>query len=365
MAAFAQLFGQMGEGYQKARDTQTTEQNELAKAKESIQARLQQQANVDKWRQDQEKLRVWTEQQRQHDLNEKIGVFKEKDGTYSILYRNKSNGVTTRVALAEGETPDTDARQADEDAAKTGRQTQAEKARADAAAKRATQQDKYQAQGHKNREAENVSREKLSEHLKAYAAAHPTQKANSPKESAAIQLRERQAQWVIKQGRHLLDMLQDPDIQDMIGPGAGMISGAELATGTASKKLADFNAALESFLNLQPALHGSRGKAMVDEFRKALPAGLRSDPDELEGGIESLMQTSYNYFVDDIGKVDPAQALMLLGSSDLGVGGDQPPMGGAAGGPPAQGGQGGPPAAPYNYQGHTYKPVSPPAGGKP
>jgi hypothetical protein len=345
MAALAQLGAQLGGGYQQARDTQTEEKNELA---------LKQQANQ---RQQEEMglrlkeylLRSALQQDKETGPGQKVGTVKIPTAPgapeeYGVIYQNPYTGKTVTKRLGPGVLPEDMAKsemvQSDIGASQKTAQDAAAKRSADQFTRTATQQERM-----------IRLREHLQEQLQSYKAAHPTIKATSAKESAAIQLRERQAQWVIRQGNSLLTALNDPEILDAIGPVQGLITEGELYGGVASKKVANFNTALRSFIALQPALHGARGVGMMREFYASIPAWLRSNPDALIGAIDSLIQTSTNYFADDVAKIDPAQAILMMQNMNMTSGSgtldpnDQPPKGDITNAMPPSGGM--PSTAPF------------------
>jgi hypothetical protein len=105
-----------------------------------------------------------------------------------------------------------------------------------------------------------------------------------------------QANVVIAFGQDLLQQLQNPELRKYLGPVMGRMAEMAIKAGVAPAVVQAFHTSLESFVNMQPALHGSRGVGMVREFKLAVP-NMGTRPENIEAAVHKLMDAAQQFIV--------------------------------------------------------------------
>lgn len=101
------------------------------------------------------------------------------------------------------------------------------------------------------------------------------------------------AQVMLENGDNLISLIQA--YPDRLGPVMGNINNLKALIGSEDPAVAQMAAAMESFLALQPFLHGARGIGMMNEFRNAAPQ-LRTNPAAAIARVQQL-QTLAREFI--------------------------------------------------------------------
>lgn len=98
-----------------------------------------------------------------------------------------------------------------------------------------------------------------------------------------------QAHVINDAGEQLIEGIQD--VAPKLGPLKGRVFDLEKMIGNPDPDIAQFAAELESFVALQPALHGFRGSDALREFGKLI-GGTKQTPESLAAGIKGILRTS-------------------------------------------------------------------------
>lgn len=92
----------------------------------------------------------------------------------------------------------------------------------------------------------------------------------------------------------LLDELKDPETTKGLGPAMGRITKLSQLVGNPDPQVQEFLAHLESWLALQPALHGFRGINALEHFEK-LAGGPITTPEALAAAIRGINKTAKTF----------------------------------------------------------------------
>lgn len=118
--------------------------------------------------------------------------------------------------------------------------------------------------------------------------------AYEPKPAAATQAKVDQANRILEIRDSLVGSLKNPKIQQRLGPLAGRQNALQAMYGDPDPEMQRFSAELESFLAMQPALHGFRGTQAVSQFRQVANAG-HLTPQALQAAIEGMSSAAESF----------------------------------------------------------------------
>jgi hypothetical protein len=110
--------------------------------------------------------------------------------------------------------------------------------------------------------------------------------------TAVERTRKEQAGHVIQQGQGLLQELNGP-VSNMIGPGAGWVSGVRNVAGVPPAEVRHLSASLGSMSMFLPILHGMRGgENMIEHFQDILGSPYRYSADAIGASVRALMEAA-------------------------------------------------------------------------
>lgn len=108
---------------------------------------------------------------------------------------------------------------------------------------------------------------------------------------AQAQNKAHQARVIMQRGDELIQKLQ---ANPQMGPIIGRIAKGEIDLGSVDPETRSLYTALESFTDLQPALHGSRGVQYAERFKKAI-GGLETNPAAVIASVRELQKTAQDF----------------------------------------------------------------------
>jgi hypothetical protein len=104
----------------------------------------------------------------------------------------------------------------------------------------------------------------------------------------------KQAGRTVHGANDLLGELQNPEVANRLGPVMGRITKLSQAWGNPDPQVQEFMAHLESWLALQPALHGFRGINALDHFEKLVGSPITT-PEALAAAIRGITKTAKTF----------------------------------------------------------------------